>query len=407
MLGMTIGRDESEPALTHVSAWSMDGPPGTQTVLNGKPYLYFAGTGYLGLQSHPALIAAAQAAAEQYGIHTATSRTGFGTCPPVREVERRAAEFLGAEDALYLVSGYAGNFALAAALSPYVDLVLIDESAHYCLREATRWFDALQHRPLVFRHRDAGHVAELLGEHMRPGRRPLLLTDGIFPINGQLAPLADYLAILGQYDAAKLLVDDAHGLATVGDAGRGSMELAGAIAADINRDPDEPVGSGVRIFHTATLSKAVGGHGGVIAGSRALLDRVCRSSGWYHAASAPAAPIAAATAKGLEIVQGNPQLRRDLAANVAAVRSELQSLGLPIASGPSPILGFSLASDRQMADVQQRLAEQSIMIAFMRHYVGAGAQGMLRIAVFATHTPAMIARLVAALRQALAAEQQT
>ena len=384
----------------------MDGPPGTQTVLNGTPYLYFAGTGYLGLQSHPALIAAAQAAAERYGVHTATSRTGFGTCPPVREVERRAADFLGVEDSLYLVSGYAGNFALAAALSPYVDLVLIDESAHYCLREATRWFDGLKLPPLVFRHRDADHVAELLGKHMRPGWKPLLLTDGVFAISGELAPLADYLAILGQYDAAMMLVDDAHGLATVGDAGRGSLELAGAIAADINRDPDEPASGGVRVFHAATLSKAVGGHGGVLAGSRALLDRICRSSGWYHAASAPAAPVAAATAKGLEIVQGNPQLRRDLAANVAAVRSELQSLGLPIACGPAPIIGFSLDNARRMVDLQERLAAESIMIAYMQNYVGASAAGMLRIAVFATHTPAMIARLVSALRQALAAEQQ-
>src|SRR6185369_8304434 len=99
---------------SNIPAWTMESAPGAETQLNGQRYLYFAGTGYLGLQGHPDLIAAAARAVQQHGIHTATSRTGFGTCPPVAEVERRAAEFLGVESAAYLVSGYAGNFAVSA-----------------------------------------------------------------------------------------------------------------------------------------------------------------------------------------------------------------------------------------------------------------------------------------------------
>ena len=381
--------------------WTMEGPPGAETVLNGRRYLYFAGTGYLGLQGHPAVISAAQLAAGQYGVHSATTRTGYGTCPPVREVEHRVARLLGSEAALYLVSGYAVNFAIAAALSSVADLLLIDEFAHDCLREATRWFDQLKRPALTFRHRDVGQLAELLHAHTRAGCRPLVLTDGVFPVSGQVAPLKEYLSALSNFDGAMLLVDDAHGLATVGETGRGSLELAGVAADRINLDPDELHPLGPRVFHTATLSKAVGGHGGVIAGSQKFLDRIRRSSGWFRGASAPAAPVAAATAKGLELVETQPNLRRQLAANVERVRGGLRALGLPVEPGPAPIIGFALQSVEQMQRVQQQLAEQGIAIAYARDYAGSGPDGMLRIAVFSTHTPEMIERLLKVLARAI------
>ncbi len=381
--------------------WTMEGPPGAETVLNGRRYLYFAGTSYLGLQGHSALISAAQMAAERYGVHTATTRTGYGTCPPVREVEHRAAGFLGSEAALYLVSGYAVNFAIAAALSSLVDLVLIDEFAHDCLREATRWLDPLKQPPLTFRHRDVVHLAELLHAHTRAGWRPLVLTDGVFPVSGQMAPLTEYLSALSNFDGAMLLVDDAHGLATVGETGRGSLEVAGVATEQINLDPDELQAPGPHVFHTATLSKAVGGHGGAIVGSQKFLDRIRRGSGWFRGASAPAAPVAAATAKGLELIEAQPDLRRHLAANVRKVRDGLRALGLPVQTGPAPIIGFALESVEQMQHVQVQLVEHGIAIAYARDYAGSGPDGMLRIAVFSTHTLEMIERLLNALARAI------
>ena len=381
----------------------MESRPGAETVLNGRRYLYFAGTGYLGLQGHPALIAAAKGAAEKYGVHTATTRSGFGTCPPVREVEARAAQWFGSEGALYLVSGYAVNFAVAAALSSAVDLVLVDEIAHDCLREATRWLERLRRPPLVFRHRDAAHVRALLQTQLPRGGRPLLLTDGIFPVSGRLAPLADYLSILGHYEGAMLLVDDAHAVAVLGASGRGSLELAGVPAERINRDLTEPAAA-PRVFLSATLSKAVGGHGGIIPGSAAFLDRVRRSSGWFRGASAPAASVAAATAKGLELVQNDPLLRRRLADNVASLRSGLGGLGLDVEPSPSPIIGITLDRAERMQRVQRQLVSEGIVIAYARDYAGAGPTGMLRIAVFATHTPPMLDALVETLGRALQAD---
>jgi 7-keto-8-aminopelargonate synthetase-like enzyme len=382
------------------SGWTMEQAPAAETIVNGRRVLYFAGTGYLGLQAHQALAEVACEAVRQYGIHTATSRSGYGTSPPVREVEQRAAAFLGAEDAAYLVSGYATNSAVAAALAGHFDCVLMDEHAHDSLQESCGYLGTLAEPPLQFRHCDVDHLRSLLERASAAGRRALVLTDGVYAASGDVAPLADYAALLAQYKHAALLVDDAHGLGVLGQSGRGSLELAGVPADAVNRDLDEPVG-GARIFHTATLSKAVGGHGGIIAGSRAFLDRVRRTSGWFRGSSAPAAPVAAATAKGLEIVANTPALRESLQKNVGYLRKALRDLGLNVAPSPSPIIGFQLATGAAMKQVHERLAAAGILIGLTRDYAGVGADGMLRIAVFATHTPEMLDRLIASLQAAL------
>jgi 7-keto-8-aminopelargonate synthetase-like enzyme len=382
--------------------WMMEGPPAAEAIVNGRRVLYFAGTGYLGLQSHPALIAAARQAVEQFGIHTATSRSGYGTSPPLEEVERRACEFLGAEDAMYLVSGYATNAAMAAAFAGRFDCAIIDEHAHDSLVESIAHLGPLARPAIRFRHGDADHVRDLLAGATAQGARPLVLTDGVFAASGDLAPLADYVAMMARHTAAALVVDDAHGLGVLGERGRGSLELAAVPADLINRDFDEPAAA--RIFHTSTLSKAIGGHGGTIAGSKKFLDRIRRASGWFRGASAPAAPVAAATAEGLKIVASTPALREALAANVCSLRKSLCDLGLDVAQTPSPIIGLRLGNAAAMQRVHEKLIADGILIGYTRDYAGVGADGMLRIAVFATHTPAMLERLVDTLRAALIEE---
>ena len=116
----------------------MQSPPGPETIIDGVRYLYFAGTSYLGLAAHPEVIEAGCEAMRRYGVHSATTRARFGTIPPVLEVEQRAAEFFGTEDAFYFGSGYIANHIMVAALAPEVDAVLVDEAAHYCVAEAAR-----------------------------------------------------------------------------------------------------------------------------------------------------------------------------------------------------------------------------------------------------------------------------
>ena len=155
----------------------MQSPPGALTTIDGRQFLYFVGTGYLGLQGRAEVIQAACDAARQYGVGSATTRTGYGTTPPLLEVERLTAELTGAEDALYFPSGYASSQVAAAALADACDAVAIDEFSHYCLFEAAR---ATGRPTFRFAHGDAAALRTVLAEKVKPGQRPLVLTDGVF-----------------------------------------------------------------------------------------------------------------------------------------------------------------------------------------------------------------------------------
>ncbi len=369
----------------------MQSPPGAETVIDGRRYLYFVGTGYLGLQGHPEVIAAACEATRRYGIASATSRGGFGTTPPLLEVERRAAGLLGADDAFYFASGYMGNHVLTLLLEGSFDAVFLDESSHYCVKEAAR----LAGQPVFpFRHRDADDLAAQLRAHLRPGQRPLVMSDGVFAALGAIAPLAEYAAVLRGYEGAALCVDDAHALAVLGEQGRGTFEHCGLAHAGVNRDvaSEGPPADGPALYQCATLSKAVGGFGGILPASRQFIRRV-QSCALYNGASAPPVPAAAATAKALELIQTDPELRRRLGRNVRAVKGGLRKLGLETDDTPVPIVALSIGDQSNMQRIQWQLADRGILIAHM-HYAGLGPQGALRLAVFATHTPEMIEQLL-------------
>ncbi len=380
---------------------TMQTPAGPHAVIDGRQYLYFAGTGYLGLHGHPEVIGAACEAAEQYGMGSATSRTrtGFGDTPPALLVEERAAEFFDCEAALYLPSGYLAPQALLPALHDTCDVILLDEHCHYALRDAAR----LLGKPVVaFRHRDPGNLLEQLRLHSAGNRRPLVATDGVFPATGSLAPVADYHRILKSYPGGSLLVDDAHGVGVLGEHGRGRLEDAGLFDESVNAYANEPgvetASTGPRMYFCASLSKAMGGYGGIIPGTRRFVEWMKIQSPVYSGATPPPPPIAAASAEGLRIVQCEPELRERLHANTRTLKAGLRSIGFDVADGPAPIASICLDSAERMQHLRQELASCGILIAYFAQYQGLPPQGALRIAVFATHTEAMIARLLDELR---------
>lgn len=373
----------------------MEGPPGAMTRIDGKDFLYFGGTNYLGLSGHAEVIEAACTALRRYGIHTATSRSGYGNSPLVLEVERRAAELFGSEAAFYFASGYAGNAILIQALADRADVVLADQSAHYSLEEAGR----LAGRPLVrFRHGDADDLRLKLGELASHGQRPLVLSDGVFSLTGAVAPLDRYVEILRGYRTATLLIDDAHGIGTIGGNGRGSLEHLGLWDKNVNGDP---AGDGLGIYLSGTLSKAIGGFGGIVPSNGALLDRMRRTSHYYEGASAPMSAAAGATAKALEIVLRQPQLRERLQQNGRRLRGGLRSLGLAVDDWPTPIVALAIGTGENMRRIHDELRRIGIIVPYFAAYSGSGAAGRLRIAVFATHTDEMLDRLVAELGKLL------
>lgn len=378
---------------TSPNRFLMQSAPGARTLINGRWRDYFAGCSYLGLPGHPELIAAAIGALRQYGLGTATSRGGFGEHPLYHAVEAAAARFFQSEQALYYVSGYLGNAILAQGLRGEYDHIFVDSAAHFSVYDGVHTV-GLPVTP--FRHRDADDLADKCRTHLRPGERPLVISDGVFPVSGEIAPVPDYLAVLAAYPGAILCLDDAHATGVIGEQGQGTWEYwAGQGQIPPNRE------SGVRVFTAHTLSKALGGHGGVIAGDAAFIEQLRQRSTTPGATSPPPLPAAAASAWALDYVRDHPELRRQLWANVARARSGLRSLGWPLEDTPVPIICLAAQPGLDLARIRDELFERDICVGHSTSYSSTPPGGALRIAIFATHTAEQIERLVEELRKLL------
>jgi 8-amino-7-oxononanoate synthase len=373
----------------------MESPPGPVTWIDGRRYVYFAGTSYLGLAGHARVKAAASRAVRRYGVHTATSRGGFGHNPPTLEVERAAAGFFGVEDAFYFSSGYVANHILLQAYAGRVEAVFWDEAAHFCLVEAAR----LMGSPgCAFRHRSAHDLGKCLKERLRPGQRPLVLTDGVFSMSGAVAPVPEYLEALKGRPGAILHLDDAHGIGVLGEHGRGTWEHFGLSNERINSGvPDQ----GVILSMCGTLAKALGGFGGIIPGSHKFIERVRTCSHYYDGASAPSSADAGASLAALAIVRRQPQLRHRLGANAARLRAGLRALGLKVEDGPAAHFSLVVGGPRKMRQLHQGLKTAGFLVPYVAAYAGLDGAGALRFALCARHTPAMIDDLLAAIESLL------
>lgn len=353
----------------------MESGPGPETVINGKSYVYFGGTGYFALHDHPDVIAAGIEAFRIYGTHSATTRAGFGNNPVLLACERKLADYFGTEDAVHFVSGYFDGLIMAQALSDRYDLAFIDETAHFSVKDGI----AAARKPFVtFRHRDPVDLERRLKTELKPGQKPLLMTDAVFPTFGVIAPVPEYVKILEPYGGT-IALDDSHGVGVLGKNGRGTIEYHG-------------LQTGERLVMAGTLSKAFGGHGGFVVGSKALCSRI-RALGIYSGATPSPTPAVAASIKGIEIVKAHPEMRERLWKNVAAVKSGIRKLGFDMNDTPMPIVTWSMGTGEEMKKIQRALMEKGVAVAYSR-YVGAPAGGVLRASIFSEHRPEHIEKLL-------------
>ncbi len=236
----------------------MNSAPGLETIIDGKKYLYFAGTGYFQLQSHPEIKKAATQAIEKYGISSATSRAITGTTPLLLDVEKTAAHYFGTDDAAYLPSGYLSNIAGIAALNQLnkFDVIFIDQASHYCNLEAAYSINKPVFR---FKSMDSVDLTQCIESNLKNNQKPLIVTDGMFPIWAKTAPLPDYLKLAEQYNGV-IWIDDAHPVGIIGDNGRGTYDY-------YNLKSD-------RLYFGATLSKAFGAYGGIVPGNAEFIHAV-------------------------------------------------------------------------------------------------------------------------------------
>ena len=261
----------------------------TKVVFAGRTYTFFGGNDYHRLSSHPDVVQTLADAAAAHGLSTAGSRLTTGNHPVLVELERSLARFLGVEAALTVSSGYLTNLALLEAIGADFHRVYLDATSHSSVAEPCRRFPAeAVHR---FRHLDPEDLAARLRSSLRPRERPLVLTDGVFPSNGDLAPVPEYLSLVRDSGGA-VLVDDAHAIGVVGATGKGSAEERGL----------EPGA----VLQTGTLSKALGAFGGLIAVSTDVARRITESSLAFSGATGIPPPIAAAALRSIEILADRP-----------------------------------------------------------------------------------------------------
>jgi glycine C-acetyltransferase/8-amino-7-oxononanoate synthase len=353
---------------------------GSRVKIGGREYDYFSGTGYLGLQNHPLVIQAAIEALSRYGFSTATSRGSYGEHDLYSELERQACAYFGAEKIIYLPTGYLASAALVQGSAGGFEHVFIDGKAHYSLWDAAE----ATNRPITpFHHLDPQSLRDSLQRELRPHERPLILSDGLFPISGEIAPLPAYVQLAEQWNGC-VYVDDAHGVGALGPQGRGTADYYQLVSP--------------RCRSSATLAKALGGFGGIIWGERAWIDEIGSHAHLCDGASPLPLPVAAASAQALALAGQGPALRERLWANVTQARSGLRGLGWELADSPSPVICLDARQDLNLNRIRAGLFAQGIAVSFVRSYTSAPAGGCLRIAIFADHSPEQIERLIESLR---------
>ncbi len=284
----------------------------------GAELLMLSSNDYLGLANHPQVRRAAIEAVERYGVGAGASRLIAGSMEPHHALENRIAELKGAQAALVFGSGYLANLGAITALAGPGDAVFSDELNHASLIDGCRLSRA---QVQIYRHRDCEHLAAMLAG-ARAFRRRLIVTDSVFSMDGDFAPLSAIVALARRFDAA-VMIDEAHALGVVGPDGRG-------LAAELNLEHEIEVQVG-------TLSKALGSYGAYVTGSRPLIELLVNRARSFIYSTGLAPAMAAAAQAALEIMLAEPERRERLWRNASHLRAKLSAAGFTIGATESPI----------------------------------------------------------------------
>lgn len=342
---------------------------------DGRRLLSFSCNDYLNLTHHPKVKQAALAAVERFGAGSGASRLVTGNHPLYAELETRLAQIKQTEAAVVFGSGYLANAGIIPVFIGPDGLVLLDELAHACLFAGAQ---LSRGKVMTFRHNDLAHARELLAEHRAAHDRALLITDGVFSMDGDLAPLADLNALAEEYDAW-LMSDDAHGLGVVGG-GRGSTFIG-------NSHIPVPLQMG-------TLSKAVGAYGGYLCASAAAIDLVRnRARTLIYSTGLPPACVAASIA-ALDIIEREPAYA---ALPVQKAKAFTQALGLPDAQ--SPIVPLIVGEANEALAASKMLADEGFLVAAIRPPTVPDGTSRLRFTFTAQHPDDQIERLANIVRE--------
>jgi 8-amino-7-oxononanoate synthase len=348
------------------------------TLADGRRLLDFSSNDYLGLAHHPALAAAMSACAAARGAGSGASHLITGHGSEHAELEEELADFVGRERALLFSTGYMANLAAIATFAGRGERLLLDRLCHASLIDGARLSGA---RLARYPHADADAAARLIAAD--PGDTVMVITDGVFSMDGDLAPLPQ-LSHAARGADAWLLVDDAHGLGVVGARGGGVLEHFGLTSADVP-------------LLVGTLGKALGSFGAFVAGAADLIELLIQKARSYIYTTALPQPVAAATRAALTLARSESWRRERLGALTTRFRTRAAAAGVPLGVSPTPIQPVVLGSTAAALTAQRELEEAGFLVVAIRPPTVPAGSARLRITLSAAHTEAQIDTLVAEL----------
>ncbi|OGS98034.1 MAG: 8-amino-7-oxononanoate synthase [Gallionellales bacterium RIFCSPLOWO2_12_FULL_59_22] len=390
---------------------TLSSPQSPHIVVDGKHYLSFCSNDYLGLANHPQLVAALQQGAAQWGAGAGAAHLVCGHIEPHHRLEQELAAFVGKPAALLFSTGYMANLGTVQALVGKGDTVFADKLNHASLNDAMLLSRAEVKR---YRHSDMAQLAALL-EQTKSGRK-LVITDAVFSMDGDLAPLPELLALCEQHDAW-LLADDAHGFGVLGEQGRGSLfnsmppigqkekgeggrEKGNNSAPSPSPLPPSPFpADSPRIIYMATLGKAAGVFGAFVAAERVVIDTMVNHARSYVYTTATPPALACAVLESLQLIGQGDALREHLYKLIARLRGGLAGLRWELMPSDTAIQPLLVGDNQAALALSEGLRERGIRVAAIRPPTVPQGTARLRITLSAAHSENDVEQLIGALHE--------
>ncbi len=344
-----------------------------------KTYSYFAGNNYLGLANHPDVVKDVIRAVEKYGVNFSASRQTTGTSELHLELEKLLSEYTDKPASVVFASGYMGNRILLHILKDKYSAIFFDELSHVSFRDG---FPAQLSELYPYDHCNIEHLETLLKKHRK--FKPMIVTDGIFPVTGEITPLNEIVQLARQYDAT-VIVDDAHAVGILGPNGRGTADHFSIDATD-------------KIYQSATMSKAFGAYGGFISAGEEIIDAIRKESSMYLASTALPPPLLAAALSAVRIIRQQPELRKSLMVNANRIREGVKNLDLITNNEGTPIIPLFFNSEKEAVDLSLFLEKNNIIVPYVKYPVKLD-KFIVRITGSAIHTNDQIENLLSVLKK--------
>ncbi|UCB54600.1 MAG: 8-amino-7-oxononanoate synthase [Thiotrichales bacterium] len=376
-----LGNDLQQRKAQHLyrSRRISEGPQQPEMVIDGRPVISFCSNDYLGLANHPEVKAAFIRGAEKYGVGSGAAHLINGHSRAHHALEEELAGYTGYPRTLLFSTGYMANLGVAQALAGRGDSVLEDRLNHASLLDGGLLSGA---RLMRYRHNDSNDLTEKLVSRNQGDK--LVLSDGVFSMDGDIADIAGLVSACNNHDAM-LMIDDAHGFGVLGRNGRGSLEHAGVSPADVP-------------LYMATLGKALGTAGAFVAGSEELIETLIQQARTYIYTTASPPAVAEATRASLAVIQSSPQLRQQLDDNIRYFRNCCNQTGVELTDSQTAIQPVIIGETQTTVEASEQLLAQGILITAIRPPTVAEGTARLRITLSAVHSRSHIDKLVSVLK---------